>query len=185
MSTLFTPQEVKLVCQKIAPEYKLDWKLMYAVAQQESAKDKQGNFNSAVCRLEQNFYVQYIANNPNPPFPLLTPSVKVLLSSSYGIYQLMGEVLRELKYFSMYSELNKSLLSPDGKAMPQLSLYITTALDEFTGNLDWMVGYACRFMDLKVKSASGDIRKALLLYNGGGRPGYATDVLERIKKITA
>lgn len=75
---------------------------------------------------------------------------------SWGLMQVMGEVARENGF--------------TGKFL--------TELCQSTAGLE--VG--CRVLKRKLDKASGDIPKALLLWNGGARPAYADEVLARMPK---
>lgn len=45
------PAQIKLLIQEIAPEYGVDWRLVYAIGYLES-----GNFNSSLARYQNNFF---------------------------------------------------------------------------------------------------------------------------------
>lgn len=45
------PQEIKMLIQQIAPQYGLDWRMVYAIGYLES-----GNFNSSLARRQNNFF---------------------------------------------------------------------------------------------------------------------------------
>lgn len=45
------PEEIKLLIQEVAPEYGVDWRLVYAIGYLES-----GNFNSSLARRQNNFF---------------------------------------------------------------------------------------------------------------------------------
>lgn len=47
----YDPEEIKLLIQEIAPEYGVDWRLVYAIGYLES-----GNFNSSLARRQNNFF---------------------------------------------------------------------------------------------------------------------------------
>lgn len=78
-------------------------------------------------------------------------------SVSWGLMQLMGEVARELGYKD----------------------HLAALCDPAIG-LDW----GCKHFANKLKSAAGDVHKALLLWNGGGNPSYPDQVLARCQKYS-
>jgi len=60
------PAQIKLLIQKIAPEYGVDWRLVYAIGYLESA-----NFNSPLARYQNNFFGRKTSSGlyaswPNP-----------------------------------------------------------------------------------------------------------------------
>jgi len=75
-------------------------------------------------------------------------------SFSWGLMQTMGEVVRELGYKGPMAQL----------CDPEVSL-------------EW----GCKVFKKKLDRANGDVRRALLFWNGGGRPAYADEVLARVK----
>ena len=85
--------------------------------------------------------------------PLRLPvTEEIARSISWGLMQVMGEVAHEAGYTGPFPEL----------------------CDPATG-LDW----GCRVLAKKLAEAGGDPAKALQLWNGGGNPNYAAEVLAR------
>lgn len=78
-------------------------------------------------------------------------------STSWGLMQLMGEVARELGYTGDFAA--------------------------FLSNAELALTWGCKHLAHKLKQANGDVHKALLLWNGGGRPAYADEVLARVTKF--
>lgn len=76
-------------------------------------------------------------------------------ATSFGLLQLMGEVARELSF----SDIQLSDLFD-----PRTNLK-----------------YGCQHLANKLKSAKGDVTKALLLWNGGSDTAYPQQVLARKK----
>lgn len=74
---------------------------------------------------------------------------------SYGLLQLMGEVARE-----------------EGFSGPLPSLH-----DPTIG-----LNAGCNHFKRKLATADNDVKKALLLWNGGGNPNYPSEVLARVDK---
>ncbi len=86
------------------------------------------------------------------PLPGLSETEKTARAFSYGLMQLMGQVAREFGF--------------KGK-------YLTELCDPLT-NLD----YGCKKFKRCLDKADGDVRVALLAYNGGGDPLYPAKVLK-------
>jgi len=82
----------------------------------------------------------------------LPPTAEIARSISWGLMQLMGECARELGFSG---------------PLPQLC-------DPATG-LYW----GCRWFAAKLKTAGDEETKALELWNGGGNPDYAAQVMAR------
>lgn len=74
---------------------------------------------------------------------------------SYGLMQLMGEVSRELGWKGPILQLTD----------PAVNLVL-----------------GCQHLVNKLKAASGDVTKGLLLWNGGSAPDYPAQVLARADK---
>lgn len=72
---------------------------------------------------------------------------------SFGLMQLMGEVARELGWKGHIVQL----------CDPAVGLVL-----------------GCQHLANKLKTAGGDINKALLLWNGGGNPDYPSQVTARM-----
>jgi soluble lytic murein transglycosylase-like protein len=89
---------------------------------------------------------------------VLSDTEKYARSFSWGLMQVMGQVAREHGFKGKYlSEL----------CYPEVGLSI-----------------GCKVLKGKLEKAQGDVKKALLLWNGGGRPAYADEVLARIPKYS-
>ena len=162
---IFTLSQIKEASKAIAPAFKFDPALIVGIAKQECMRDKDGNFDASVTRLEQNFYQNYIAKKMN-----LATTSEALLACSFGVWQLMGLSLWELKFFD----------NPLAAIAPRL--------DAFCVDLNLQCEYACRHLatkrDIANKMASfkGETNKEkmmLLLWNSGGAPNYANEVLAK------
>lgn len=173
----FTKEQVREACERMAPKYKFDPKLIFAVCLQEGAKNSKGHFEPDMARLEQGFYRKYVEDE----FELATTS-EVLLSASYGIMQLMGESLRQEGFFDWYynsrSDGMKKVL---GNPLSQFA--IPNALDAYCTQLDWMIEYGCKHMARKRSKADGDIKKMLGYWNGDLTGKYAEEVLKRYEAL--
>ncbi len=161
---IFTLSQIKEASKAIAPTFKFDPALIVGIAKQESARSSDGGFDASVVRLEQDFYHNYIAKK----MALATTS-EALLACSFGCWQLMGLSLWELKFFG------------DER-------FIAEQLDHFCIDLNLQCEYACRHLATKrdkansMASFKGETDKEkmmLLLWNGGGNPNYANEVLAK------
>jgi len=117
--------------------------------------EQESGFNPWAIRYEPAFFQKYVA-----PF-----CAKALIKSeteararaiSWGLMQVMGQVAREAGFVGQF----------------------LSALCESTTGLE----IGCRVLNHKILMADGNVRKALLLWNGGGRPEYADEVLARAEK---
>src|SRR5689334_21840824 len=83
-------KEVYKLCKFYVPKYGIDPVLMLGLVEQESS------YEDDAARLENAFYHRYTA-----PDSLATTS-EILLACSFGLTQLMGESLKEMKFFEWY-----------------------------------------------------------------------------------
>lgn len=169
----FTKEQVREMCEIEAAKIGISAKLAFAVCLQEGEKNKKGEFEPDVARLEQGYYRRYVEN-----LELATTS-EILLSASYGIMQMMGLSLKEAGYFHWYfmkqTEERRRFL---GNPLSQLC--IVSAIDDYVVNLEWMIRWGCGWLDSKIKLAGGDIKKGLGYWNGDKSGKYAAEVLARM-----
>jgi len=90
------------------------------------------------------------------PIPNLSPTEREARAFSWGLMQLMGQVAREHGF---------------------ANTYLASLCDPATG-LDW----GCTHLIGRLKTAGGDVHAGLQLWNGGGNPNYADEVMARMKK---
>jgi soluble lytic murein transglycosylase-like protein len=86
----------------------------------------------------------------------LPPTEEIARSISWGLMQVMGQVARE-----------------QGFQRPFLS-----ALCDPSAGLT----FGCIVLAAKLAAASGDVSRGLTLWNGGGNPDYAAQVLARVPR---
>lgn len=86
----------------------------------------------------------------------LSPTEKTMRATSFGLMQVLGQVAREYGF------------SGD---------FLTELLDPIQG-----LEYGCRKLANCMDRANGEVRQALLLYNGGGDKGYPDKVLQHYSK---
>ncbi len=156
------------------------------MAKQECAKTKDGRFNASVGRLEQGYYSMYVEKKME-----LASTTEALLATSWGVWQLMGLSLFELKYFEWYF---KNIPSAEWREKVLYTghtpLAVTEAINYFAVNLDLQCEYACKLLAVKrnigekmqnFKGETDPLRKMLLLWNGGGNLKYDDEVMEKMK----
>jgi soluble lytic murein transglycosylase-like protein len=91
----------------------------------------------------------------HPALPQAPSTEEMAKAVSWGLMQVMGEVARE-----------------NGFAGPFASL-----CDPGTG-----IEIGCKVLAHKLAVNEGNVERALLAWNGGGRPQYAAEVLARVQK---
>jgi soluble lytic murein transglycosylase-like protein len=89
----------------------------------------------------------------------LSETEKTLRATSFGLMQVMGQTAREFGF--------------NGD-------YLTELLEPMNG-----IEYGCRKLARCLDQANGDVRSALLLYNGGGDKGYPDRVLQYLPRYKA
>ena len=145
------------IAREQARNFGLDEVLVLAVCEQESG------WNPWVSRYEPEFFNRYLDNSTvhlvvqahcrKVPYPVSFETELRERAFSRGLMQVMGQVARE-----------RGFADP----LPQLH--------DPAANL--MVG--CRHLKKCLDGAGGDIRRALLRWNGGGDPQYPDKVLARM-----
>jgi soluble lytic murein transglycosylase-like protein len=113
-----------------------------------------GNWNPWAIRYEPAFYERYIHSMST----LKSETEKRGRAFSYGLTQIMGQTAREFGFGGDY---------------------LTELLDPRI-NLE----YGCRKLARCLKNTNGDMRKALLQYNGGGNLAYPDIVMRLMKQYT-
>ena len=175
---IFTEQQIKEACERIAPKYELGSTLIRALCKQESAHDKENNYVADIGRPETNFYYRYVEKKFN-----LATSSECLLSCSFGVMQLMGESLIELGFFEWYfNQLDDGMKSILNNARSEFA--IPSAIDHYVENLNWMIETGCQWFKRKLRQGGGDVFKGLCDWNGDQTGKYANEVLEKQKALT-
>lgn len=172
--------EVYELCKKIAPQYRFSPVLITALIEQEST------YMEDAARQEPRFHSKYTK-------PMnYTAVVETLLATSFGLTQMMGESLRELGYFERADTIPQAIvqwLSNRPTLMLILkepwmdSVNVAWRLDWFLNHPNEQVEEGCKWLDRKRTIAKGDIRKALLYWNGGADPQYDDKVLTRFERL--
>jgi hypothetical protein len=185
-SKVYDRTDVINACQRTASSYGFDPIQLYALARQESAKTKDGHFDASIPRLEQGFFENYVKGNHQLPTGLPTTAL-VLLSSSYGCWQIMGYELWRLKWLDERFNRVDNPSWKDTLQSPYSQLSLVQAFDEFCMDLNAQCKYACILLKEKQNTANkkdsfkGMADKeemAYLLWNGGGDPDYGKKILK-------
>ena len=118
--------------------------------------EQESGFNPWAMRYEPAFFFRYI-QPLREAGQIKTETEARARAFSWGLMQVMGQVAREHGFAGQY----------------------LSALCEPEIGLD--VG--CRVFNAKLARAEGNLRNALLIWNGGSRPEYANEVLARVEKF--
>ena len=181
----YKKQTIADVCKLVAPKYQFEPIQLYAVARQESAKDKDGNFDASIPRLEQGFFENYINGNHELPVGLPT-TAQALLATSYGCWQIMGYELWRLGYIKAWYD---DLLDAGWKAtlqQPYSQISILQSIDAFCVDTQAQCEYACKLLSEKratankaqsFKGVTDKEEMTYLYYNGGGDADYGKKIL--------
>jgi hypothetical protein len=144
-------QQAYDICRLEASRVNVDPVLAMAVVLTESGCDDQA------VRLENGFYRRYMAKQT------FTAPVKILLSTSYGLMQTMGETLRTMGYFPPIMD----------------SRNVAEAIDRYLASPQMQVAWGCQFLSSIITRKQGDIVASLLTWNGGADPEYPARVFSK------
>ena len=168
--------EVRNMCKLVAPKYGFDWRLIYAVCLQECDKEKDGSFDPSVARVEQRYYRKY-----TEVFDLAT-TTEVLLATSYGVMQMMGQSLNEAGYFKWFF-YSQSQRTQNHYGNPLSEISIVKAINKYCVNLEWMIRWGCKWMAVKREKAKNNERLMLTYWNGSS--AYPDEIYKRLETIKA
>ncbi len=135
-----------------AEAHQLGAALVCAICEQESA------WNPWAIRYEPAFFAHYVA--PQLAAGQISNTEAQARAFSWGLMQVMGQVAREHNF---------------GAASASSSAPLSQLCDPATG-----LEIGCVVFAAKLSTANGDAARALQLWNGGGNPNYATEVLARL-----
>ena len=110
--------------------------------------------NEKAVRLENGFYRRYIEKQA------YSVPIKVLLSTSYGLMQTMGETLRTMGYFPPIMD-NRN---------------VAEQIERYLDNPREQIAWGCSFLFTLLVKKHDDEVAALLAWNGGGDPEYPARV---------
>lgn len=118
--------------------------------------DQESGWNNWAMRYEPLFFSRYIQPLVNAG-TVRAATEGIARATSWGLMQVMGQVAREFGF--------------KGQFLSQLC-------EAGTG-----LEVGCQVLRRYLDDKGGDWNKALLRYNGGGRPEYATEVFDRTHKF--
>lgn len=142
------------LCKKEGQNQNLDPFLLIGVCRQEARRTHEGLYVCDSIRLEQGFFYTYIDKGNYDPV------TKIILSTSFGVMQMMGESLRELGL------------------LPAEEFRSTEWIGEYCKNPGLQVQSGCSWLIKKIAIAQGNIEKGLLFWNGGSNTAYPASVLK-------
>ncbi len=146
--------ELIALARVTAEAHQLDAALVCAICEQESA------WNPWAIRYEPAFFAHYVA--PQLAAGQISNTEAQARAFSWGLMQVMGQVAREHNF---------------GLGSPSASATLTQLCDPACG-----LELGCTVFAAKLSAAHGDASRALQLWNGGGNPNYAAEVLARVAK---
>jgi soluble lytic murein transglycosylase-like protein len=149
-----THTELIALARATAEAHQLDAALVCAICEQESA------WNPWAIRYEPAFYSHYVA--PQLAAGQISSTEAQARAFSWGLMQVMGQVAREHNF---------------GAPPASSSASLSQLCDPATG-----LEIGCTVFAAKLAAAHGDAARALQLWNGGGNPNYAAEVLARVGK---
>lgn len=125
----------------------IDPALACALVEQESA------WNQWAIRYEPAFYARYVL-----PQRLSDPTEAQARAFSWGLFQTMGQVVREIGFKGSLPSLCDPVVATQ---------------------------WGLAVLQAKLKMAGGNVPRALLFWNGGGNSSYPAEVLARVPKYQA
>ena len=178
----FSQEQVWQAVKAEAPKHGLDPWLVMALFEQESEHPNGDptRYDARIPRLEENYMLRYVK-----PLGLSTVTT-VLLSTSFGLPQMMGDSLRQAKdengqnFFEWFRDITNAMYAYDENALS--SLNVAAALDYFCVQLPLMVKWSCIWLAGKIKQA-GSVNGGLDDWNGDHTGAYRNQVLARIGKL--
>jgi soluble lytic murein transglycosylase-like protein len=153
-TTISTHADLIALARVTAEAHQLDASLVCAICEQESA------WNPWAIRYEPAFFAHYIA--PQLGAGQISNTEAQARAFSWGLMQVMGQVARE---HGFGAESSKNIAPLAQLCDPACGLEI-----------------GCAVFAAKLTAAHGDAARALQLWNGGGNPDYAMEVLARVEK---
>jgi len=155
------PVDLLALARSTAAKHELDPALICAVVEQESSWDPHA------IRYEPAFRARYVA-------PLgLPPTEEIARSISWGLMQVMGQLAREHGFAGKFlSSLCDPAAGLDiGCRILAVKLAFRSGSASCGGNVN----------EGSFPSSVDDIARALMLWNGGANPQYASQVLARVQ----
>lgn len=150
----------------------VDTKLILAIAEQEST------FDETAVRMENGFYDRYIRHRTT-----FATTSSVLLSTSYGLMQMLGESLLEVGYFEFFKDYANAKAGFQVIMDARSQIGITKGIDEYMLHPDWHIKTGIQHFTKKLGLAHSNIETALQYWNGGGNALYSKEVMARWEKF--
>ena len=167
-----TRADLIALARTTAEAHQLDAALVCAICEQESA------WNPWAIRYEPAFFAHYIA--PQFGAGKISNTEAQARAFSWGLMQVMGQVAREHN-FGVVSP-GGGAPNPQSSSSPQMHSPFGTVGAPLAQLCDPACGLeiGCTVFAAKLAAAHGDATRALQLWNGGGNPSYASEVLARV-----
>ena len=173
--------DVWQLCKTIVPPYGFEPILFLALCEQESVDLKDPlEYRDRAARLEEGFYLNY-----TEPENLPTTN-EVLLATSYGLTQMMGQSLKECGFFEWwFAQQTAPMQAFLGDQDSEIA--VPMAINCYMVNPAWQIERGCMHLKKKQTLAGGNEIRMLRLWNGdiSGAKHYAEDVLGRRDKLKA
>ena len=169
--------EVWAVTKQVCAERHIDPFLQMAFNEQEADKVP-GNallYDAAIPRMENGFRERYIDHKKNYP-----TTTAIILASSFGFRQMLGQSLLELGWFAADFARQNDAYRTTYNNDPMHYLGIIDAINRYCVDPYQQIAAGVDWYLKKLKIAGGDQGKAILFYNGGGRPEYRDELLTRV-----
>jgi len=147
------------LARDVAHTFEVDPALVCGIVEQESA------WNPWLSRYEPGFFARYLDNSRihlaardfarAAPYTLSFDTELRERAFSRGLMQVMGQTAREVGFKDPLPQLHN----------PETGLSV-----------------GCKYLARLILNRAGDVRRALLMYNGGGDPQYPDKIFERMEK---
>ena len=156
--------------------YGFDPVLLLAIVEQES------DFDETSSRMENKFKERYLKH-----LQTLSTTSAILLSTSYGLMQTLGESLLEdgyMEFFQDWYNEKYDVIRTGGIPLRGRSqIGVVKAIDEYMIHQDWQIRFGIKHFKLKYDLAHADQNKTLLFWNGGGNPNYPIEVMAKYENL--
>lgn len=116
--------------------------------------EQESSWNPWAIRYEPAFFTRYVSPLLNEH--KITPTEAYARATSWGLMQVMGQTARE------------------GGSRAK---FLSALCEPYAG-----INVGCQVLKGKLERAKGDVRQALLYYNGGGNKDYPDQVMARMEK---
>lgn len=148
--------------------------LMMAIVAQESS------FDETAVRMENDFRRRYLLHKTTWP-----TTSSVLLATSFGLMQMLGESLLEVGYFEFFQDWynTRNVVSP--LIQPRSQIGIVKAIDEYMLHPDWHIRFGMTHFEKKMNLAHADQTLALGYWNGDQSGEYAALVMKHYDELKA